>query len=68
MVPKTVRKLELAGVSEADIEKLVWDNPIDFFAQSGRLDKAALEQSPSPNLRDTFDGNSVLRGQDPDKY
>ena len=67
MVPKTVMKLEQAGVPAAKIRQLVWDNPIDFFAQSGRLDKASLMTPPASDLRSTFEGNSVLRGQDPDK-
>ena len=49
------------------IEQLVWQNPIAFFAQSGRLDEKMLLQPARANLRETFDGNSVLRGQDPDK-
>jgi uncharacterized protein len=67
MVPRTAVKLEQAGVARAHIEQLVWGNPIDFFAQSGRLDRQALLQPARANLRETFDGNSVLRGQDPDK-
>ncbi|MEY4673317.1 MAG: hypothetical protein RL148_1101 [Planctomycetota bacterium] len=67
MVPRTATKLEQAGVARERIEQLVWDNPIAFFAQSGRLDRAALLQPARANLRETFDGNSVLRGQDPDK-
>lgn len=67
MVPKTVLKLAQAGVADDSIERLVWDNPIAFFSQGGRLDARELERPASANLRDTFDGNSVLRGQDPDK-
>jgi predicted metal-dependent TIM-barrel fold hydrolase len=67
MVPRTAVKLEQAGVPRARIEQLVWKNPIQFFAQSGRLDEKALLQPARANLRETFDGNSVLRGQDPDK-
>lgn len=67
MVPRTVVKLQQAHVSDTDIETLVWKNPIDFFAQSGRLQEADLEWPADSNLRETFDGNSVLRGQDPDK-
>jgi len=68
MVPKTVMKLEQAGVAPQAIATLVWDNPVDFFAQSGRLDRAALDQPANFDRRETFEGNSVLRGQDPDKY
>ena len=67
MVPRTAVKLEQAGVARERIEQLVWQNPIAFFAQSGRLDERRLAQPARANLRETFDGNSVLRGQDPDK-
>ena len=68
MVPRTVLKLEQAGVSAADIHTLVWENPVSFFAQGGRLDRAGLDRPPELNRRGTFEGNSVLRGQDPDRY
>jgi predicted metal-dependent TIM-barrel fold hydrolase len=67
MVPKTVSKLEQAGVDATRIQELVWQNPVAFFAQSGRLDVSLLERPPGVNRRETFDGNSVLRGQDPDR-
>ncbi len=67
MVPKLVLRMEQADFDAATIERLVWRNPIDFFAQSGRLDEPGLARPPSVNRRDTFDGNSVLRGQDPDR-
>ncbi|MCC7139140.1 MAG: TatD family hydrolase [Planctomycetes bacterium] len=68
MVPKLVQSLLRAGVEPRDVERLVWDNPVGFFAQSGRLDPAALERPPLASRRETFGGNTVLRGQDPDKY
>ena len=55
------------AMRRAKIEQLVWQNPIAFFAQSGRLTPEMLSKPASANLRETFDGNSVLRGQDPDK-
>ena len=67
MVPRTATRLEQAGVPRGKIEQLVWKNPIAFFAQGGRLDVNALQKPATSNLRDTFEGNSVLRGQDPDK-
>jgi predicted metal-dependent TIM-barrel fold hydrolase len=63
MVPKTVLKLQQAGVNDRDIETLVWDNPVGFFAQGGRLDASMLERPAGADLRDTFEGNSILRGQ-----
>ena len=37
-VPKTGAAMREAGIAEADIEKMLWHNPVRFFAQSGRLD------------------------------
>jgi predicted metal-dependent TIM-barrel fold hydrolase len=67
MVPRTVMKLQQARVPDETIETLVWENPVTFFAQSGRLDQEALRWPAAANLRETFDGNAVLRGQDPDQ-
>jgi predicted metal-dependent TIM-barrel fold hydrolase len=61
-VPKTATALSQAGVSDADIETIVWHNPVRFFAQSGRLD---LEDAPKVDQRQLWEGNSVLRGQQP---
>ncbi len=66
MVPKTVIKLQQAGVSDDDIATLVWQNPVSFFAQGNRFDPRELDCPADINMLDTFDGNSVLRGQDPD--
>jgi predicted metal-dependent TIM-barrel fold hydrolase len=61
-VPKTATALSQAGVSDADVETIVWHNPVRFFAQSGRLD---LEDAPKVDQRQLWEGNSVLRGQQP---
>jgi predicted metal-dependent TIM-barrel fold hydrolase len=63
-VPKTAAALRAAGVPEAQIETIVWHNPVAFFAQSGRLDLAD-EARPRVDQRELFEGNSVLRGQAP---
>jgi len=68
MVPKTVLKLEQAGYSQQQIETLVWENPISFFEQGGRLDRSELEKPANIDRRETLDGNSILRGQDPDSF
>jgi hypothetical protein len=59
--------MEQTGFTAEQVDRLVWDNPISFFAQSGRLDRAALEHPPGQDPRATWEGNSVLRGQDPDR-
>jgi predicted metal-dependent TIM-barrel fold hydrolase len=64
-VPLTAAAMARAGFSAADVETVVWHNPIAFFEQSGRLDRsavgAAIDQSQ------LYEGNSVLRGQTPVK-
>ncbi len=37
MVVYTIDELRNRGAKEREIEKLVWDNPLAFFAQSGRI-------------------------------
>ncbi len=67
MVPKTIVKLNQIGFPEDQIQQLVWANPVDFFAQSGRMNLEELDHPAGFDRRETFDGNSVLRGQDPDR-
>ena len=64
-VPKTVACMREAGIPAAEIEKVVWRNPVAFFAQSGQLDLSEVEQRPAVDQRRLFEGNSVLRGQPP---
>ena len=61
-VPKTITVMREQGIVDADIQKIVWDNPVAFFAQSGRLDVADLEQRPAIDRGQKFETNSVLRG------
>jgi uncharacterized protein len=64
-VPKTAQAMARAGFATDDIEAVVWRNPIGFFEQSGRLDRASLEDGIAVDQTQTFAGNSVLRGQQP---
>ena len=43
-VPKTIAVMREQGIGEDTIEKIVWNNPVAFFAQSGRLDLADLDE------------------------
>ncbi|HEX2882463.1 MAG TPA: hypothetical protein VHO25_23240, partial [Polyangiaceae bacterium] len=38
-VPKTCGELRRAGFKEEDIQRVVWDNPFTFYAQSGKLEE-----------------------------
>jgi len=63
-VPKTGAEMLKAGFSEAEIEKVLFENPINFFAQSGRI---SLEEMTRLKVDQTrlWEENSVLRGQTP---
>nr|WP_042185297.1 TatD family hydrolase [Kibdelosporangium sp. MJ126-NF4]CEL16683.1 FIG01124815: hypothetical protein [Kibdelosporangium sp. MJ126-NF4]CTQ88966.1 FIG01124815: hypothetical protein [Kibdelosporangium sp. MJ126-NF4] len=57
---KTALRMLEAGFTESDVDKVLWQNPVDFYGQSGRL---VLDELPgfAPSA-ETFQGNSVLRG------
>jgi predicted metal-dependent TIM-barrel fold hydrolase len=46
------------GFSEADVDRVLWRNPVEFYGQSGRL---VLDEEPVDSGA-LFAGNSVLRG------
>ncbi|GID29253.1 TatD family hydrolase [Paractinoplanes brasiliensis] len=53
----TAAKMLANGFSEDDVDRVLWRNPVEFYAQSGRLDLSG-SAGDSP----TFAGNSILRG------
>ncbi len=64
-VPKTRDAMRAAGIAEATLARIFWRNPIEFFAQSGRLDLGELDAGLLIDQRLLHEGNSVLRGQTP---
>jgi predicted metal-dependent TIM-barrel fold hydrolase len=49
-----------AGFGESDVDKVLWQNPVEFYGQSERL---VLDELPGfAASSETFAGNSVLRG------
>ena len=62
-VPKTIDVMRQRGISDGVIQQIVWDNPVAFFAQSGRLDLAELQERPVVSRTETFETNSILRGE-----
>ena len=64
-VPKTASGMRAAGFAEEIIGKVLWDNPVRFFAQSGRLDLQEVSTPLNVDQRDLWEGNSILRGQAP---
>ena len=65
MVPRTVQTMRKAGMDESEIEKVVWYNPIDFYAQSGRISVEDFAGDSRYDRTQLHEGNSVLRGQKP---
>lgn len=61
-VARTALAMRRRGFDEATIAKVVWHNPIAFFAQSGRLAAADLDRRPVAD-GELWQGNSILRGQ-----
>ncbi len=63
-VPKTGKAMLEAGFSEEDVDKVLFRNPIEFFAQSGRI---SMDDMADVHVDQTqlFADNSVLRGQEP---
>ena len=62
-VPKTIDVMRAQGIADETIRTIVWDNPVAFFSQSGRLDVAGLEERPAVDRSQQFEANSVLRGE-----
>ncbi|HEX4352781.1 MAG TPA: TatD family hydrolase, partial [Polyangiales bacterium] len=63
-VPKTADAMRAAGFSQADLDRVLFDNPVRFFEQSGKLNREDMRAS-SIDQAQLFEGNSVLRGQAP---
>ena len=63
-VPKTADAMRAAGFSEQDVEKVLFKNPIAYYAQSGQISPDDMAPSKVDQTQ-LFEDNSVLRGQEP---
>lgn len=61
---KTAEAMLDAGFTEHDVDVVLWQNPVAFYGQSGRLhlDPVPGFVEHEPLVPATFEGNSVLRG------
>ena len=61
---KTGQAMLDAGFTEHDVDVVLWQNPVAFYGQSGRLhlDPVPGFAEDEPLAAVTFEGNSVLRG------
>jgi hypothetical protein len=63
-VPKTGDLMRSSGFAESDIERVLFENPINFYAQSGKISIDEIKP-PVIDQRRLWDENSALRGQEP---
>lgn len=63
-VPKTAQAMLESGFSEKDVEIVTFNNPINFFAQSGRISLEMVGKTTIDQTK-TYNDNRVTRGQTP---
>lgn len=65
-VPQTADVMRGEGISEEDIYKIMWLNPIELYSKSGAFTAEELDEEIEFDQSVLFEGNSVLRGQKPE--
>lgn len=64
-VPKTAELMRIRGIAEEAITRVTYENALAAYGQSGQMHEDDW-LNPSPiDQRTLFEGNSVLRGQQP---
>lgn len=63
-VPKTAQAMLESGFTEQDVEIVTFNNPINFFAQSGRISLEMVKKTLIDQTQ-TYNDNRVTRGQTP---
>jgi len=63
-VPETGQAMLASGFSEEEVDQVLFVNPIEFYAQSGRISLADIEPIALDQTQ-LWEDNSVLRGQEP---
>jgi predicted metal-dependent TIM-barrel fold hydrolase len=58
---RTAEAMLAAGFSDSDVDTVFWENPVEFYGQSGRLE---LAEPAEPERLAEFAGNSTRRGGD----
>ena len=64
-VPKTARLMLERGIAEAHVHATCYANAIAAYGPSGQFAEADWLAPPAIDQRSLFEGNSVLRGQQP---
>jgi uncharacterized protein len=64
-VPKTAQLMLERGIPEAHVTAVCYGNALAVYSQSGEMNEADWLAPEGVDQRQLFDGNSVLRGQEP---
>ncbi len=64
-VPKTAALMLERGVPEATVRAVCYDNALAVYGKSGQIREDDWKNPAPVDQRQLFEGNSVLRGQDP---
>ena len=64
-VPKTAKLMEMRGIDPADVRKVTYENALEMYGKSGQFDENHWLNPEPIDQRTLYEGNSVLRGQDP---
>lgn len=64
-VPKTAQLMQERGIPGASVRAVCYENALSAYSQSGQMQESDWLNPPSVDQRQLFNGNSVLRGQEP---
>ncbi len=64
-VPKTAQLMIDRGISESDVKAVCYENALAAYSQSGQMHSDDWLLPSAIDQRQLFNGNSVLRGQQP---
>jgi uncharacterized protein len=64
-VPKTARLMLECGIATEDVEKISYRNALAAYGQTGQMAEKDWLEPADIDQRTLFEGNSVLRGQQP---
>lgn len=64
-VPKTAQLMLERGIARKDVEATCYGNALAAYAQSGQMRESHWLEPASVDQRSLFEGNTVLRGQEP---
>jgi predicted metal-dependent TIM-barrel fold hydrolase len=64
-VPKTGRLMLERGIPRADVEAICYGNALAAYGRSGQMRESDWLQAGPADQAELFEGNSVLRGQQP---